>query len=351
MTLASLPSPSTSVWHLGPLPLRAYAFCILLGVVVAVFLTDRRLRARGGPRGAVIDIAVWAVPTGIVGARIYHVVTSPAAYFGEDGELLDALKIWNGGLGIWGGVAGGALGAWIACRQRGIPLRVFADCLAPGLVMAQAVGRWGNWFNNELYGGPTDLPWALRVNVMDASGQAIAELPGTYHPTFLYESAWCLAVAFFLVWAERRWRLGGGRVFALYVMAYTLGRAWIEYLRIDPATEFFGLRLNVWVSALVFLGALVYFLRHRGSGPERLVTKPDGTVRVLGADETADGTADGTPRETADRVADAPGEDEPADAAEDAGRAREAVPAGSDTGDPADADTSEPLDTKDGAKG
>jgi prolipoprotein diacylglyceryl transferase len=272
---ASIPSPTRSVWHLGPVPLRAYALCILLGVVVAVWLTDRRLRARGGPEGAVVDVAVWAVPFGIVGARIYHVVTSPDAYFGDGGHPWEALRIWGGGLGIWGAIAGGAIGAWIACRRRGIPLRVVADAAAPGIVFAQAIGRFGNYFNNELYGRETSLPWALRVNAMGLDGHADGALPGTYHPTFLYEVLWCTLIGAVLLLIDRQGRIGHGRLFALYVMMYTVGRAYIEHLRIDEAHQFFGLRLNEWTSLVVFLGGLAYFLLVRG-GREHLVVEEAG---------------------------------------------------------------------------
>jgi prolipoprotein diacylglyceryl transferase len=303
--LASLPSPTTSVWHLWPIPLRAYAFCILLGVVVAVMLSDRRLRARGGPPGLVVDVAVWAVPFGIVGARIYHVITSPDHYFGTNGRPLDAFKIWEGGLGIWGAITLGALGAWIACRRAGLPLRVMADVVAPGIVLAQALGRWGNWFNNELYGRETSLPWGLKIHAMGSDGRSLGELPGTYHPTFLYESLWCIGVALLLFYAERRWRLGHGRVFALYVMAYTVGRAWIEYLRIDEANHFLGLRLNDWTCLVVFAGALAWFLTHRG-GPERLEIGEDGRLRVIdedsaGAQDTAGTAVDDVPVASAER--------------------------------------------------
>ncbi|GAA3389846.1 prolipoprotein diacylglyceryl transferase [Cryptosporangium minutisporangium] len=288
MTLASLPSPTTSVWHVGPLPLRAYALCILAGVLIAVWVSDRRLRARGGPPGVIVDIAVWAVPFGIVGARIYHVITSPDHYFGTDGQPLDAFKIWEGGLGIWGSIAGGALGAWIACRRIGLPLRILGDVVAPGIVLAQAVGRLGNWFNNELYGRETTLPWGLRVHAMGADGRSVGELPGTYHPTFLYEALWCIGVAVLLIVAERKWRLGHGRVFALYVMGYTAGRAWIEHLRIDEAHELLGLRLNEWTAMVCFLGGLLWFVTHRG-GPERLAVQEDGRLAVLDPDS---GTAE-----------------------------------------------------------
>jgi phosphatidylglycerol---prolipoprotein diacylglyceryl transferase len=270
VNLAAIPSPATSVWHLGPIPLRAYALCIIAGIVVACVVMEVRLRRRGVAPWAVLDIAVWAVPFGIIGARIYHVITSPGDYFGSGGEPLEALQIWKGGLGVWGAVSGGAVGAWLACRQLGIPLTVAADALAPGLPLAQAVGRLGNWFNNELYGRATTLPWGLEVHEMDGAGQPTVVdgepvlRAGLYHPAFLYELLWNVGVALMVFAADRKWKFGRGRAFALYVMGYTVGRFWIEMLRDDPATEFFGVRLNVFTSALVFLGALVYFLRVRG---------------------------------------------------------------------------------------
>jgi prolipoprotein diacylglyceryl transferase len=222
------------------------------------------------------------VPFGIIGGRIYHVISSPQAYFGEGGEPLRAFAIWEGGLGIWGAIAFGGLGAWIACRRRGIPLPAFADVIAPGLLVAQAIGRLGNWFNNELYGGRTTLPWGLRVYewdggeaVRDASGQAIA-LEGLYHPTFLYELLWNLAAAAVLVWADRRWRLGHGRVFALYVALYCLGRFWIELLRVDFATTIGGVRINVFVAGLLFLAGVVGFLFQRGRPRESLAGTAGG---------------------------------------------------------------------------
>ncbi|MBF5031362.1 prolipoprotein diacylglyceryl transferase [Micromonospora sp. ANENR4] len=271
--LAAMPSPSTAVWQLGPVPIRAYALCIILGIVVACVVTEYRLRRRGVAPGAVLDIAVWAVPAGIIGARIYHVITSPEKYFGAGGEPIKALYIWEGGLGIWGAVAGGAVGAWLAARQLGIPLTVVADALAPGLPLAQAVGRLGNWFNNELYGGRTTLPWGLEVHVMDPDnpGHALRDdagnpvlQPGLYHPTFLYEALWNVGVAALVLFLDRRLRLGRGRAFALYVMGYTAGRFWIELMRTDEANLILGVRLNVWTAALVFLGALAYFIRVRG---------------------------------------------------------------------------------------
>ncbi|RBY93715.1 prolipoprotein diacylglyceryl transferase [Blastococcus sp. TF02-8] len=267
--LAAIPSPTQGVWELGPFPLRAYALCIVAGIIAAIWLTERRWIARGGAPGDVLDIAVWAVPFGIVGGRIYHVISSPRAYFGEDGDPLRAFAIWEGGLGIWGAIALGAVGAWIACRRRGIPLPAFADALAPGLLVAQAIGRLGNWFNNELYGRATDLPWALKIYDWDggravtgADGQPV--LLGTFHPTFLYELLWNLAAAALVIWADRRFRLGHGRAFALYVAAYCTGRLWIELLRSDPAETFFGIRLNVFTAVIVGLLAVAYLVWQRG---------------------------------------------------------------------------------------
>nr|WSZ95519.1 prolipoprotein diacylglyceryl transferase [Streptomyces sp. NBC_00857] len=254
MDLAYIPSPATGVLHLGPLPLRGYAFCIIIGVFVAVWFGGKRWVARGGNVGTVADIAVWAVPFGLVGGRLYHVITDYQLYFSEGENWVDAFKIWQGGLGIWGAIALGAVGAWIGCRRRGIPLPAYADAVAPGIVLAQAIGRWGNWFNQELYGRPTDLPWALKISA-GPNREA-----GLYHPTFLYESLWCVGVALLVVWADRRFKLGHGRVFALYVAAYCVGRAWIEYMRVDEAHHILGLRLNVWTAALVFLLAVTYFI-------------------------------------------------------------------------------------------
>ncbi|MPV90130.1 prolipoprotein diacylglyceryl transferase [Georgenia ruanii] len=256
--LAALPSPPQGVWQLGPLPVRAYALAILLGGVAAWWILDRRYTAKGGPKDTAIDVVFWMVPFGIVGARLYHVVTTPEPYFGPGGNPWNAFAIWNGGLGIWGAVALGAVGAWLGLRRRGLRLAPFADALAPGLLVAQAIGRLGNYFNQELYGKATTLPWGLRID----DAHLVPGYPsGTlFHPTFLYELVWNLAMVGVLVWAERRFRLGHGRVFWLYVMLYTLGRVWIEYLRIDTAEIVLGLRLNVWTSILIFLVALAFFV-------------------------------------------------------------------------------------------
>ncbi|GAA0803863.1 prolipoprotein diacylglyceryl transferase [Spirilliplanes yamanashiensis] len=289
MTLAAIPSPSTAVWDVLGIPIRAYALCIILGIVAALLVMEYRLRRRGVAPWAGLDIAVWAVPFGIVGARIYHLITSPQEYFGSGGDPIRALYVWEGGLGIWGAVAGGAVGAWLACRQLGIPLTVAADALAPGLPLAQAIGRFGNWFNNELYGGVTTLPWGLRVHDMDRANPGRANvidgepvvLPELYHPTFLYEALWNLGVVAVVLLADRRWKFGRGRAFAVYVMGYTLGRVWIEAMRTDEATEFFGVRINVYVSVIVFVAALLYFLRARG--PREFLVPTDAPTEAPAA--------------------------------------------------------------------
>jgi prolipoprotein diacylglyceryl transferase len=278
---STIPSPTEGVWHLGPFPLRAYALCILAGIIVAVYVAERRWVARGGPSGIGLDVATYAVPLGVVGGRIYHVITTPEPYFGHGGHPVHALYVWEGGLGIWGSIALGAVGGWLACRRRGVSFVMFADCAAPGIALAQALGRWGNWFNNELYGRATSLPWGLQIHEWDeGAGRAVRDssghpvVLGTFQPTFLYESLWCIGVAIAIVLLERRYRLDRGRAFAMYVMLYTVGRAWIEYLRVDEAHHFFGLRLNDYVALIVFLGALAYFVvvgrrRPEEAAPER----------------------------------------------------------------------------------
>ncbi|HVS68465.1 MAG TPA: prolipoprotein diacylglyceryl transferase [Mycobacteriales bacterium] len=260
MLPAHLPSPSQGVWHIGGLPIRAYALCIIAGVIAAVTIGDRRLVARGGRKGAVGDVAVWAVPFGLVGARIYHLVTNPELYWGGPGRsgTVGALKIWDGGLGIWGAVLFGALGAWIGCRRHKVDFAMFADSVAPGIAVAQAIGRWGNWFNQELYGRPTSLPWGLHIDVQHRIAGHLGD--AYYQPTFLYESIWDLGVALVVVWLDRRKQLTHGRSLALYVMLYTAGRGWIEALRIDDAHKFLGLRLNDWTSIIVFTAAAAYFV-------------------------------------------------------------------------------------------
>ena len=257
--LAFIPSPSQGTWNLGPLPLRAYALLIIAGIIVAIVVGSRRYVARGGSAGVIGDIALWAVPFGIIGGRLYHVITDWQLYFAPGGSgIVGAVRIWDGGLGIWGAVALGGLGAWIGARRLGVALPPIADAIAPGIALAQAIGRWGNYFNQELFGAPTTLPWGLEI-APQFRPEGYAEY-ATFHPTFLYESLWMVGVALVLMWADKRFQMGHGRVFALYVLLYTLGRGWIEYLRIDTANTILGVRLNVWTSILVGLGALIYLI-------------------------------------------------------------------------------------------
>lgn len=280
--IASIPSPGQSVWHIGWFPIRAYAMFILAGIIVAIWVTQRRLVERGGKPGQALDVATWAVPFGIVGGRLYHVISSPQAYFGQGGHPLNAFKIWQGGLGIWGAVALGALGAWIGCRKHGVSFLDYADAAAPGVVLAQAIGRWGNYFNQELFGRPTSLPWGLEIS--PANRPPGFEQFATFQPTFLYESLWCLLVALALVLVDRRFSLAKGQIFALYGMLYTLGRGVIEMLRTDTANHVLGLRLNVWTAALVFAGSAFAFWRlgRRSEGSEEEIgevsTEPGPTA-------------------------------------------------------------------------
>ena len=306
--LASIPSPDRGVWELDlgflTLPIRAYALCIITGIVVAIWWGERRFVARGGQKGDVLDIAVFAVPFGLIGGRLYHVATDYYRYFGEGKNPLNALRVWDGGLGIWGAIALGGVGAWIGCRRKGIPLPAFADAIAPCIVTAQAIGRLGNYFNQELYGGPTDLPWGLEIYrrfnesgaedmLAGVAGADHAQIVGSpFHPTFLYELVWNLLVAAFVVWADRRLKLGHGRAFALYVAGYTLGRCWIEMMRIDDATKVLGVRINVWVSILVFAGAIAYFVIAKARGPREDLAAPrrtdDADTAVVAATPDAD---------------------------------------------------------------
>ena len=296
--LAAIPSPTQAVWHLGPIPIRAYALCIVAGIFVCLWLTMRRWRERGGTDQDVWDVAGWAIVFGVVGGRLYHVVSDPELYFGAGRNPLNAFKIWDGGLGIWGAIALGALGAWIGCRRHGMSLPVFADAAAPGIILAQALGRWGNWFNNELYGSPTTVPWKLQIHDIDiVTGHARLDalghpvVLGYFQPTFLYESLWDIAIALTLILLDRRLRLGRGNVFALYVMGYTAGRVWIEMLRTDHANHILGLRLNVWTSIVVFALGLAWFLTHGGFRSTRDATPyRAGRGQRSGGDDEVNGT-------------------------------------------------------------
>ncbi|WP_172768882.1 prolipoprotein diacylglyceryl transferase [Corynebacterium glutamicum] len=273
MTLATIPSPPQGVWYLGPIPIRAYAMCIIAGIIVAIWLTRKRYAARGGNPEIVLDAAIVAVPAGIIGGRIYHVITDNQKYFCDTCNPVDAFKITNGGLGIWGAVILGGLAVAVFFRYKKLPLAPFADAVAPAVILAQGIGRLGNWFNQELYGAETTVPWALEIyyrvdengKFAPVTGTSTGEVMATVHPTFLYELLWNLLIFALLMWADKRFKLGHGRVFALYVAGYTLGRFWIEQMRVDEATLIGGIRINTIVSAVVFAGAIiVFFLLKKG---------------------------------------------------------------------------------------
>jgi prolipoprotein diacylglyceryl transferase len=304
MELAYIPSPSQGVWHIGPVPIRAYALCILAGIAVAMWLTRRRWVKLGGNADDIIDVCLWAVPFGIVGGRLYHVITDPELYFKAGEQPIRALYIWDGGLGIWGAVALGAVGAWIGCRRKGIPLASFADAVAPGLILAQAIGRWGNYFNQELYGDATTMPWGLKINkVVDGT-----LVHGVFQPTFLYESLWDLALCGVLLLADRRWNFHSARLFALYVAGYTAGRGWIESLRSDHANMIFGVRLNDWTALIVFLASVSYLIASRNR-PEPTIEARIGDSLIVHDTPDADESASDTSAVPASAVDDPEAED------------------------------------------
>jgi phosphatidylglycerol---prolipoprotein diacylglyceryl transferase len=254
----SIPSPSTNIWHIGAFPIRAYALCIIAGIIVAMIIATRRWRARGGTADSMELMVVVGVPFGIVGARLYHVITDYQLYFGPGRHPLNALKIWEGGLAVWGAVAFGVFGGYLVARRRRIAFPAVLDAVAPAILVAQAIGRLGNWFNQELFGRPTTLLWGLEIAPQyrpDGYQQFT-----TFHPTFLYEMLWNLAAAAVLVWLDRKFRLGHGKVFALYVLLYTAGRFWIEALRIDTVNEIGGFRLNNYTALIGFITALIWLL-------------------------------------------------------------------------------------------
>ncbi len=323
----AIPAPAWSGFDIGPLRIHAYALCILLGIIAALWMTDRRWKRRGGPEGSIWDIAIWAIPFGIIGGRLYHVFSSPDAYFGPGfngtGNLALIPQIWLGGLGIWGAVVLGVVGAWIGCRRAGVRISAFVDAAAPGILLAQAIGRWGNYFNQELFGGPTTLPWGLHV---DPQFVPAGYSPDTlFQPTFLYECIWNLLGVAALLLLDRKFKLRHGRLFLLYAMIYTAGRVWIEMLRIDTAEQItlFGIttRLNVWTSVFVFLAALVLFLvltflKSKNASDSVYLA---GREPVVGAETVSDG-------ESAEGAASEPG------STSDAGTS-EQRPADADTGE------------------
>ena len=264
-----IPSPSFTSFSVGPLTVHFYALCVIAGISIAIWIGSKRYANLGGNPDDVFEVAIWAVPFGIIGGRIYHVITSPSQYFGANGNPIDALRIWEGGLGIWGAISLGAVGAYLYFRthKTSLNFRQLLDSLAPGVVVAQAIGRIGNYFNQEVFGKPTKLPWGLEIDLANRPNGF--ESYSTFHPTFLYELLWCLVVAVLLI------KLPGflkqitpkqGDVFALYILGYTAGRVWIETLRIDEANLIFGLRLNIWVSFIVLITTSAYLIASKRRG-------------------------------------------------------------------------------------
>ncbi|WP_422113638.1 prolipoprotein diacylglyceryl transferase [Gardnerella sp. DNF00536] len=286
MTICYIPSPSISQLTLGFIHIRFYALSILAGILIAMCITTRRWKRVGGDFNQILDLVLVSLPAGIIGARLYHVITTPEKFFGSHGDFFEIFRIWNGGLGIWGGIFLGSLAACALCKYRKYPIGLLADAAAPAILIAQGVGRLGNWFNQELYGAPTTLPWGLKLNY--AATQAIGHSERCYdgltcpagtlfHPTFLYEMIWnfigaALLIGFGKVLVQK---LRAGSLFALYVMWYTAGRVWIEALRIDFSHVFLGVRINVWVSILVFLLAAlcVILLQRSASTRDELVER------------------------------------------------------------------------------
>ena len=265
---AAIPSPSTSSIQIGALELRAYGLMIALGALLAVWISSRRYEASGGDPSVVHRMATWAIPAGIVGARLYHVATDFNRF--RD-NWLEIPQLWKGGLGIWGAVAGGALVAWWSVKRDGGDVPAVFDATAVGIPVAQATGRVGNWFNQELFGRPTDLPWGLEIDVPKRPmGYLDSE---TFHPTFLYEAIWNLGVAGFVAFAVPRLfpNLKKGYSWAVYVAGYTVGRLWIELLRIDKATELFGMRVNVWTSLVVLFAAVLVVMRGLRNEPPKVI--------------------------------------------------------------------------------
>ena len=274
--LQSIPSPEISSFEVGPFRVHFYALFILTGIAFAIWFGNRRFIARGGSSGAILDIALWAVPSGIIGGRIYHVITHADYYFHQGADLTKVFAIWEGGLAIYGALAFGTLGAFWGARSAGIRFLSFADAIAPGVIVAQAIGRLGNYFNNELFGLPTTLPWGLEISPLnEAYPQGLP--PGVlFHPTFLYEIIWNLLGFAALVWLDRKFHLRWGRLFGLYLVTYSIGRAFIESIRIDPSDYYFGLRTNVWSAifgAAVGL-ALIWWSRRNHPGLETSVYLP-----------------------------------------------------------------------------
>jgi prolipoprotein diacylglyceryl transferase len=273
--VASIPSPSRGQFDIGPLSLHAYGLTLLVAIVAAIVLTGYRWTRRGGDWDLVFRVAVWGVAAGIVGARAYHVITS---WDEVPDEWWGVFAVWEGGLGVWGGIGLGAIVGAVVVRRSGESVARFMDAVAPGLLLAQAIGRWGNWWNQELFGGPTDLPWGLEI---DPHRRPLEHIDvETFHPVFLYESLYALAGVGLLLLADRLFRIRPPALFALYVAFYSIGRFFLELLRVDPSHELAGLRLNAWVALAFFLGGLAFFawiqfVRPRRGGPGRKRAEPE----------------------------------------------------------------------------
>jgi len=276
LILLSIPSPDVSYIELGPLRIHFYALFILAGIILALILTESRLRSRGAESGIALDISLWAIPLGILGGRFFHVVTHPNDYFFPGADLLAVFRIWEGGLAIYGALLFGAIGAALGARAAGIRFTSYLDAVAPGVLLAQAVGRWGNYFNNELFGIPTDLPWGLEIASSNPAYPAGLPEGVLFHPTFLYESIWSLTGVALLLAADKRFNLHWGKMVGLYLVYYSIGRVWIEAIRIDPSEILLGLRINIWSAiAGIALGlAIVVIQSRRHPGLEDSVYKP-----------------------------------------------------------------------------
>lgn len=269
--ITSIPSPSIQYFELGPLRVHIYALCILAGIALAAWITDARLTKRGAERGVVLDIILWAVPLGIIGARFYHVFTHPADYFYVGADPMKVFYIWEGGNAIFGSLLGGAVGAWIGCKQTGIRFWSFADALAPAMLIAQATGRLGNYFNHELFGQPTTLPWGLEIESTNPAFPVGLPEGTLFHPMFLYEILWNLFGAFVILALERKFYLRWGKAFGVYLIWYGIGRSVFETYRLDSSETFFSIRTNVWAALLaVLVGVLIILIqnrRHTGKEP------------------------------------------------------------------------------------
>jgi prolipoprotein diacylglyceryl transferase len=288
MPVAVFPSPSRSLWHIGPIPVQAYAICVVLGIVVGLWVASRRYRRIGGRPGMILDIATLAIPAGLVGARLYSVVTDYGLYFGHGRDWTNVFRIWDGGLGIPGAVAGGAVGAWIACRREPARLAPVAGAAAPGLAFAQAIGRWGNWFNQQLYGRPSTLPWAVEISPEHRLAGYVTF--GTFQPAFLYESLWDALVGVVVIVAARRFLLPGDRAFALYAGMYAFGRFWTQGLEINYSPHVLGLRIDQVVMVLIVACAVAYlYLTRHERGPDSIRPASEDLLAADAAAEPAAG--------------------------------------------------------------